>query len=98
LKEIKQEIINCEKLKSYFEDNPRDLKLLRQDKTLHIVKQQPHLKDVPEYIVPHTLKKVMGIGTRKRKFDRDIASSGVTTKLKYLARASNPLSLQIKKK
>jgi len=95
LKEIKQEVINCEKLKSYFEDNPRDLKSLRQDKTLHTVKLQPHLKDVPEYIVPPTLKKIMGIGRRKRKFDRD-SVSGETIKSKYLARASNPLiSLQI---
>lgn len=97
LKEIKQEVMNCEKLKSYFEDNPRDLKSLRQDKTLHTVKVQPHLKDVPEYIVPPTLKKIMGIGKRKRKFDRDVVSSGATNaKSRYLARASNPLiSLQI---
>ncbi|XP_071650821.1 probable ATP-dependent RNA helicase DDX56 isoform X2 [Temnothorax longispinosus] len=97
LKEIKQEVMNCEKLKSYFEDNPRDLKSLRQDKTLHTVKLQPHLKDVPEYIVPPTLKKVMGMGRRKRKFDRDAASSGATSaKSRHLARASNPLiSLQI---
>lgn len=96
LKEIKQEVINCEKLKSYFEDNPRDLKSLRQDKTLHTVKLQPHLKDVPEYIVPPTLKKVIGIGRRKRKFDRDSMSGATTAKSRYLARASNPLiSLQI---
>lgn len=89
--------MSCEKLKSYFEDNPRDLKSLRQDKTLHTVKLQPHLRDVPEYIVPPTLKKVMGIGRRKRKFDRDAMSSGATTaKSRHLARASNPLiSLQI---
>ncbi|KYM94601.1 putative ATP-dependent RNA helicase DDX56, partial [Cyphomyrmex costatus] len=96
LKEIKQEVINCEKLKSYFEDNPRDLKSLRHDKTLHTVKLQPHLKDVPEYIVPPTLKKIMGIGKRKRKFDRDAVSGATTTKSRYLARTSNPLiSLQI---
>lgn len=98
LKEIKQEVMNCEKLKSYFEDNPRDLKSLRQDKTLHTVKLQPHLKDVPEYIVPPTLKKIMGIGKRKRKFDRD-ATSATHTKSRHLARTSNPLiSLQISNK
>lgn len=92
--------MNCEKLKSYFEDNPRDLKLLRQDKTLHTVKPQPHLKDVPEYIVPPTLKKIMGIGRRKRKFDRDAVSTGATSvKSRHLARASNPLiSLHIPNK
>ncbi|XP_011641120.1 probable ATP-dependent RNA helicase DDX56, partial [Pogonomyrmex barbatus] len=96
LKEIKQEIMNCEKLKSYFEDNPRDLKSLRQDKTLHTVKLQPHLKDVPEYIVPPTLKKVMGIERRKRKFDREAMSGATSAKSRYHARISNPLiSLQI---
>lgn len=97
LKEIKQEVLNCQKLKSYFEDNPRDLQSLRQDKALHTVKLQPHLKDVPEYIVPPTLKRLMGIGRRKRKFDRDVAASGATAaKSKYRARASNPLiSLEI---
>ncbi|XP_014478968.1 PREDICTED: probable ATP-dependent RNA helicase DDX56 [Dinoponera quadriceps] len=97
LKEIKQEVMNCQKLKSYFEDNPRDLQSLRQDKALHTVKLQPHLKDVPEYIVPPTLKRLMGIGRRKRKFDRDAAASGATAvKSRYRARASNPLvSLQI---
>ncbi|XP_020291525.1 probable ATP-dependent RNA helicase DDX56 [Pseudomyrmex gracilis] len=96
LKEIKQEVLNCEKLKSYFEDNPRDLQSLRQDKALHTVKLQSHLKDVPEYIIPPTLRN-LGIGKRKRKFDRDAVQSKATAvKSKYQARASNPLiSLQI---
>ncbi|CAL7937587.1 unnamed protein product [Xylocopa violacea] len=97
LKEIKQEILNCEKLKSYFEDNPRDLQSLRQDKALHIVKLQPHLKDVPDYIVPPTLKRLVGIGKKKRKFNKEAVQSKPTaTRSKYRARASNPLvSLQI---
>ena len=44
LKEIKIEILNSQKLKAYFEDNPRDKQLLRHDKALHTVKQQQHLK------------------------------------------------------
>ncbi|XP_026670793.1 probable ATP-dependent RNA helicase DDX56 [Ceratina calcarata] len=97
LKEIKQEVLNCEKLKSYFEDNPRDLQSLRQDKALHTVKLQPHLKDVPEYIVPPTLKRLVGIGRKRRKFNREAAQSKPTaTRSKHQARASNPLiSLQI---
>ena len=35
---------------SYFEDNPRDLQLLRHDKTLHTVRQQPELRHVPDYL------------------------------------------------
>lgn len=99
LKEIKQEVLNCEKLKSYFEDNPRDLQSLRQDKALHTVKLQPHLKDVPEYIVPPALKRLIGIGKRKKRFNREAAGSKPTaTQSKHHARASNPLiSLKIQK-
>ena len=43
------------KLKAYFEDNPRDLQLLRHDKTL-APKSEAHLKNVPDYLVPDTLK------------------------------------------
>lgn len=99
LKEIKQEVLTCQKLKSYFEDNPRDLQSLRQDKALHTVKLQPHLKDVPEYIIPPTLKRLLGARKGRRKFDRNAALSGATAaKSKHRARASNPLiSLKISK-
>uniref|UniRef100_A0A8C4DZA3 Probable ATP-dependent RNA helicase DDX56 n=1 Tax=Dicentrarchus labrax TaxID=13489 RepID=A0A8C4DZA3_DICLA len=50
LKEIKQELLNSEKLKTYFEDNPRDLQLLRHDKDIHPAVVKPHLKNVPEYL------------------------------------------------
>ncbi|CAG7721408.1 unnamed protein product [Allacma fusca] len=60
LKEIRHEIMNSQKLKAYFDANPQELKALRHDKTLHIVKQQPHLKHVPDYIVPKTLKSFGG--------------------------------------
>lgn len=56
LKEIKQEIVNSEKLKGYFEENPKDLMSLRHDKALHTVKLQSHLADVPSYLVPESLK------------------------------------------
>lgn len=97
LKEIKQEVLNCQKLKSYFEDNPRDLQSLRQDKALHTVKLQPHLKDVPDYIIPPTLKRLVNTGKKKKKFNRETATSKPTaTQSKYRARASNPLmSLQL---
>ncbi|KAF2896811.1 hypothetical protein ILUMI_09363 [Ignelater luminosus] len=71
LKEIKQEIFNCQKLKSYFEDNPNDLQLLRHDKALHTVRVQQHLADVPEYIVPPTLKNLAGISKRGSKRKRE---------------------------
>jgi len=58
LKEIKQELLNSSKLQSHFADNPRDLQSLRHDKALHTVRHQAHLKSVPNYIVPQTLRKL----------------------------------------
>nr|XP_023012464.1 probable ATP-dependent RNA helicase DDX56 [Leptinotarsa decemlineata] len=81
LKEIKQEIFNCQKLKTYFEDNPTDLQVLRHDKALHTVRIQQHLADVPEYIVPPTLKSLAGITKRgKRKRDHYKTSESSTSK------------------
>ena len=57
LKEIKSEIFNSKKLKTYFNDNKKELQLLRHDSALHVVKVKEHLKSVPEYLVPNSLKK-----------------------------------------
>ncbi|XP_034403526.1 probable ATP-dependent RNA helicase DDX56 [Cyclopterus lumpus] len=68
LKEIKQELLNSEKLKTYFEDNPRDLQLLRHDKDLHPAVVKPHLRNVPEYLIPETLKGVANpLSNRRRR-------------------------------
>ncbi|XP_029025050.1 probable ATP-dependent RNA helicase DDX56 isoform X2 [Betta splendens] len=68
LREIKQELLNSEKLKTYFEDNPRDLQLLRHDKDLHPAVVKPHLKNVPEYLIPETLRGVVNpLANRRRK-------------------------------
>lgn len=48
-------------LQAYFEENPKDLKSLRHDKALHTVKLQDHLTDVPDYIIPSSLKDVISV-------------------------------------
>ncbi|CAF0736015.1 unnamed protein product [Rotaria sordida] len=58
LKEIKSEIFNSKKLKTYFNDNKKELQLLRHDSALHIVKVKEHLKHVPDYLIPNSLKKI----------------------------------------
>ncbi|CAM6090316.1 unnamed protein product [Calypogeia fissa] len=49
-KELRMEILNSDRLKAHFEDNPTDLELLKHDKVLS--KKQPsfHLRTVPEYL------------------------------------------------
>eukprot|EP01018_Ginkgo_biloba_P036705 Gb_38528 [translate_table: standard] len=53
-KELRNEILNSERLKAHFEDNPRDLELLKHDKVLS--KNQPlsHLRAVPDYLLDPT--------------------------------------------
>lgn len=46
----RREIINSEKLKSHFEENPRDLQILKHDSTLLPQKVDPALKRIPEYL------------------------------------------------
>ncbi|XP_077325797.1 putative ATP-dependent RNA helicase DDX56 [Lithobates pipiens] len=67
LKEIKEELLNSEKLKTYFEDNPRDLHLLRHDKALHPAVVKPHLKNVPEYLIPPSMRSVINLLNKKKK-------------------------------
>ncbi|KAK5669934.1 hypothetical protein BDV3_004046 [Batrachochytrium dendrobatidis] len=52
LKEIKAEILNSEKLKTHFENNPQDFQALRHDRTTHSVRAENHLRHVPNYLLP----------------------------------------------
>ena len=99
LKEIKGELLNSQKLTSYFEDNPRDLELLRHDKALHTVKHLEHLKNVPEYIVPETLKAMTGMASSKKRGNRKRKGGQFKTQTqkKFLKKAADPLQLQISK-
>ncbi|XP_005996968.1 probable ATP-dependent RNA helicase DDX56 [Latimeria chalumnae] len=91
LKEIKQELLNSDKLKTYFEDNPRDLNLLRHDKPLHPAIVKPHLKNIPDYLVPPTLRSIaQPLIRRKRRRKHAGPSSNIKKNFK-LHRQQNPL-------
>lgn len=90
LKEIRHEILTSEKLKTYFEDNPRDLQVLRHNKALATVRTPHSLKNVPDYLVPNALKGMARRQRRKRgnpKTDR--APSAAETK--FQKRKADPL-------
>ncbi len=55
LREIKSEMMNSERLRAHFEENPRDLLALRHDKPLHVTKPKPQLKHLPDYLVPNAM-------------------------------------------
>ena len=51
-KELKRELLASEKLKRHFEENPMDLVHLRHDGESRAARIQPHLKHVPDYLMP----------------------------------------------
>ncbi|XP_068654578.1 DEAD-box ATP-dependent RNA helicase 16 isoform X2 [Aristolochia californica] len=59
--DLRKEILNSEKLKAHFEDNPRDLALLKHDKVLSKKPPPSHLQAVPEYLVDPTTKEASRI-------------------------------------
>lgn len=50
--EVKLEMLNSDKLKSFFEENPRDLDTLKHTKALLTTRRFEHLKNVPTYMIP----------------------------------------------
>ncbi|KDO35547.1 hypothetical protein SPRG_18795 [Saprolegnia parasitica CBS 223.65] len=56
LSDVKKEMLNSEKLRSHFEDHPRELNLLQHDKTVGKARIQPHLATIPTYLVPSALQ------------------------------------------
>lgn len=62
LKEIQAEVRNSERLRSFLKLNPNDVELLKHDRSTKRLSTQQHLQDVPDYIVPPTLK------TRQKQF------------------------------
>ena len=56
-RELRQELLNSEKLKRHFEKNPSDLQHLRHDDELRVTRLQHHLRHVPDYLLPNGPKK-----------------------------------------
>lgn len=59
-RELRKELLNSEKLKRYFEENPDQLKhLARHDSESRTSRQLPHLRHVPDYLLPREGKKAL---------------------------------------
>ena len=68
IKEIKTEIFNSAKLQTYFEENPRDLEVLRHDKHLQPKQIEPSMRYIPPYLIPKSMKATFSNSvTQKRK-------------------------------
>ncbi|XP_050675799.1 probable ATP-dependent RNA helicase DDX56 [Leptidea sinapis] len=100
LQEIKRELLNCDKLKGYFEQQPGELAAIKRDKALHTVRLQQHLAHVPAYLLPAALRGDDGDedtpapAPAKRRQPHKFGSA---KRHKYQARQSNPLhSFEVK--
>ncbi|QIW94717.1 hypothetical protein AMS68_000235 [Peltaster fructicola] len=74
-RELRQELINSAKLQRHFEEHPEDLTHLRHDTESHTVRQQAHLKHIPDYLLPTggkaAIKKDVGfVGLRSSSDNR----------------------------
>ncbi|CAM9192044.1 unnamed protein product, partial [Ectocarpus fasciculatus] len=66
--ELKQEILNSAKLKSYFAENPDDLKVLRHDTSVaHPIRPKEHLRNVPTYLIPASMRGAATVTNTKKK-------------------------------
>lgn len=90
--ELKREILNSAQLKSFFAANPTDLKVLRHDKAvMHPIRIKDHLKSIPEYLIPTSMRSVASNANKKKK--RKIQSAGGQSqeKRRQLSKSKDPL-------
>ncbi|TMX01671.1 hypothetical protein EJD97_023929 [Solanum chilense] len=59
--DLRNEILNSQKLKAHFQDNPKDLDLLKHDKMLSKKAPAAHLRDVPDYLLDPTTQEASKI-------------------------------------
>ncbi len=74
-RELREELMKSEKLKRHFEENPNDLHHLRHDGELRPARVQPHMRHVPEYLLPKEGQKAITkdvgfVGIRKTSENR----------------------------
>jgi ATP-dependent RNA helicase DDX56/DBP9 len=65
--ELRNEIINSEKLKAHFQDNPKDLDLLKHDKSLSKKAPASHLRHLAGYLVDPTTQEASKILQHSRE-------------------------------
>ncbi|XP_027366268.1 DEAD-box ATP-dependent RNA helicase 16 isoform X2 [Abrus precatorius] len=98
--DLRNEILNSERLKAHFETNPRDLDLLKHDKVLSKNTPPSHLRDVPEYLLDKTTKEAramvklardaMGNNNRRRGSKRKMRKGGDPLKAVSAAVSKRP--------
>ena len=69
--ELRKEALNSNKLKMHFEDNPHERKLLQHGASKRLIKPMPHLKDIPDYLIPDALRPKTNLESLKRDHENE---------------------------
>jgi len=98
LSELKRQMLNSEKLKMHFEDNPREANLLRHDQKLHKRKVDKLLAHVPSYILGD--RTIVEVPNSTRNFQALGATSEIPGKRKrhWRRKRGGPLRRKRRKK
>eukprot|EP00736_Rhodelphis_marinus_P002868 Rmarinus@m.19884 len=101
LKDVKLELLNSEKLAAHFEDNPRELQLLKHDRVLNPQRVKSYMKNIPSYLLPqsntHVAQNVAPVRVplafnKKRRRHRDpSAGAGPNKRGRKGSKSSDPL-------
>ncbi|XVF61404.1 hypothetical protein PTKIN_Ptkin08bG0127000 [Pterospermum kingtungense] len=89
--DLRNEILNSEKLKAHFEVNPRDLDLLKHDNVLSKDPPAPHLRDVPDYLLDqktHDASKMVKLARAAMGDNKSARRQGAKRKFR---KSRNPL-------
>ncbi|KAK4327881.1 hypothetical protein Pmani_001687 [Petrolisthes manimaculis] len=90
-KELKRELLQSEKLQTFFKDHPKDLQALRHDNPKHNLTPLKHLRDVPEYIMPQKLQRFSRFYKNKKDNQGTPKDRGTKAQKKYQKRKADPL-------
>ncbi|KNB46670.1 RNA helicase [Blastocystis sp. subtype 4] len=94
--ELRREALNSAKLKMHFEDNPQELKMLQHGAAKKLIRPQPHLKDIPDYLIPDVLKPKVTVkdttNSRREKMKDDYKRKKVDDPLHSFAVTAELLS------
>ncbi|CAN4081985.1 unnamed protein product [Withania somnifera] len=89
--DLRNEILNSQKLKAHFQDNPKDLDLLKHDKMLSKKAPAPHLRDVPDYLLDPTTQEASKIVKLARAAMGNTKASRVKGSKGRFKRSRDPL-------
>lgn len=90
-KEIKEQLLACEELKAYFDQNQREKQVLNNVRAARPVKKQLQLSEVPDYIVPDALKRMVHVSSLKRGGVNRPHPAATKGRSIFAAKQTNPL-------